>query len=64
METEIDPGTVVLTALAELRGIAGDEWIEGSLFERTVRLDRCKTLIGLLKQATYEIELSLIESME
>lgn len=63
-DNEIDPGTVVLTALAELRGMSEEAWTEGSVFERAVRLDRAKTLIEMLKQGTYEVELSLIESME
>jgi hypothetical protein len=60
----IDPGTVVLTAMAELRGVPADAWTEGPLFDRTVRLDRALGLIELLQDAIRDIELSLIDSME
>ena len=61
---DIDPGTVVLTALAELRGIPDDRWIEGPVFDRVVRLDRAMALIRGLKDAIASIELSLIDSMD
>jgi len=64
MEDEIDPGTVVLTALAELRGIPDDRWLEGSVFERVIRLDRAKTAAFVMKEAIAAIELSLIDSMD
>jgi hypothetical protein len=60
----IDPGTVVLTALAELRGIPADDWTEGPVFDRTMRLDRALGLIELLQDVVRDIELSLIDSME
>jgi len=60
----IDPGTVVLTALAELRGIPADDWTEGPVFDRTVRLDRATALIEMLQDCVRDIELSLIDSME
>ena len=64
MENEIDPGTVVLVAVAELNGIPDDSWIEGDVFDRAVRLDRATYLIELLKERTRDLELSLADSME
>ena len=64
MENEIDPGTVVLTALAELRGIPDDRWTDGPVFERVIRLDRAKTALFVMKEAIAAIELSLIDSMD
>lgn len=64
MSEEIDPGTVVLVALAELRGMRPDAWTEGSLFEQAVRLDRLNALIGLAREAAEQIEESLVPTME
>lgn len=63
MDDAIDPGTVVLSALAELRGMKPDTWTEGTIFERAVRLDRINALVGLVKEAAEQIEESLIPSM-
>jgi len=63
-EHQIDPGTVVLTALGELRGIADDAWIEGPLLDRVIRLDRAKVLVELLTARIHDIEQSLVDSME
>jgi len=60
----IDPGTVVLTAMAELRGVPSDAWTDGPVFDRTVRLDRALAMIELLNDAIRDIELSLIDSMD
>jgi hypothetical protein len=60
----IDPGSVVLVAMAELRGIPADAWTDGPVFDRTVRLDRALAMIDLLNDAIRDIELSLIDSME
>jgi len=63
MTDEIDPGTVVLTALAELRPMKPDEWTDGPIFERAVRLDRINALVALLMERREQIEESLIPSM-
>lgn len=63
MDDVIDPGTVVLTALAELRPMAPDTWTDGPIFERAVRLDRINSLVALLLDAREQIEESLIPSM-
>lgn len=54
----------MLVAMAELRGMQDDRWIEGPIFDRAVRLDRAKALIELLKERCRDVELSLAESME
>jgi hypothetical protein len=63
-ENEIDPGTVVLVALAELRGIPEDAWTDGPVSDRAMRLDRALALMQMLKEGIRDIELSLIDSME
>lgn len=60
----IDPGTVVLVALAELRGLPEDAWTEGPVNDRAMRLDRALALVQMLKDGIRDIELSLIDSME
>jgi len=64
MSDPIDPGTVVLTATAELNGIEPDGWTEGTHFELAVRLARTEHLIELLKEREEWLRLILAESME
>lgn len=63
-ESDTDPATPVLCALAELRGTRPDAWTEGTIRERAVRLERANALIGMLLEGIRDVELSLAESME
>lgn len=61
---EPDAGALVLAALAELRGIKSEQWVEGTVRDRAIVLDRVRELSRVLADATTELELSLIDSME
>lgn len=64
MDEDVEPATVMLVALAELRGVRPDAWTEGTRFDLAVRLSRTDALLSMLHEARGWMELMLSESME
>jgi hypothetical protein len=64
MDDVYDPATHVLGYLAELRGMELDEWTDGTIEERGLRLHRVRALAGLLDVIANALEESLSGSME
>lgn len=64
MTDAIDPAALVLGYLAELRGVTLDDWTEGPVGERGLRLHRLRVLADLLATRISAVEQSLADSME
>ena len=64
MDDQVDPASLLLGYLAELRGYELDEWTDGSIEERGLRLHRLRVLVELLNDRISAVEESLSGSME
>lgn len=59
-----DPASLVLGYLAELRGIPPEDWTDGPVTDRALRLARLDALSILVSFLAAELETDLIDSME
>ena len=59
-----DPMHVLLGTLVELRSLPPDDWLEGPLTDRAIRLDRLLALTAQLRKIQDWLELNLAEDME